>query len=128
MTTVFDRGARPDWVPTVQDQLGRARQFLEENAPPTLANADQAGEALRQASDALMVVLSEFGVETPLGWRLHQLRSGLDAHLLAARALAEANAQDAVVSMLRRSLDFVGPELDALSSGGNFVKRGFFSL
>jgi hypothetical protein len=109
MTTV-------DWMPTLQDQLGRARHLLGENAAPNRATVDQAGQALRQASDALMGVLMEFGVETPVGWRLHQLRSRLDAHLLAASALADADAVDAVISVLRRSLDVVGPELEALSA------------
>jgi len=117
MTTVRDRGPAPDWLPTLQGQLGRARVLLGEKASPTLADADQAGQALRQASDALMTVLSELGVETPVGWRLHQLRSRLDAHLLAASALADADAVDAVVRVLRRSLDFIGPELEALSTG-----------
>jgi|HubBroStandDraft_1064217.scaffolds.fasta_scaffold264487_2 hypothetical protein len=117
MTTVRYRGPAPDWLPTLQDQLGRARNLLGENASPSLATADQAGQALRQASDALMAVLLECGVETPLGWRLHQLRSRLDSHLLAASALADADAWDAVISVLRRSLDFIGPELEALSTG-----------
>jgi hypothetical protein len=106
-----------DWMPTVQDQLGRARHLLGENASPDVATADQAGQALRQASDALMAVLMEFGVATPLGWRLHQLRSRLDSHLLAASALADADAWDAVLRVLRRSLDIIGAELEALSPG-----------
>ncbi len=105
-----------DWVPSLQDQVARARDLLGENTAPDRATADQAGQALRQASDALMTVLLEFGVETPLGWRLHQLRSRLDAHLLAASALADADAVAAVIRVLRRSLDFIGPELDALST------------
>jgi hypothetical protein len=105
-----------DWMPTLQDQLDRARHLLGGNASPTPGAADQAGQALRQASDALMAVFLEFGVETPLGWRLHQLRSRLDAHLLAASALAEADAQEAVIIVLRRSLDVIGPELKALST------------
>jgi hypothetical protein len=104
------------WMPNLQDQLGRARQLLGENAAPSPASAGEAGQALREASDALMAVLVECGVQTPLGWRLHQLRSRLDAHLLAASALADADADDAVISVLRRSLDFIGPELDALSA------------
>jgi hypothetical protein len=114
MTTVRARGPAPDWLPGLQDQLGRARHLLGENASPDLADADQAGQALRQASDSLMVVLGQFGVETPLGWRLHQLRSRLDANLLAASALADADAVEAVITVLRRSLEFIGPELDAL--------------
>jgi len=116
MTTVRDRGPAPDWLPTLQSQLGQARHLLGEAGAPGLAAADQAGQALRQASDALMAVLEEFGVETPLGRRLHELRSRLDAHLLAASALADADAMDAVISVLRRSLDMIGPELDALST------------
>jgi hypothetical protein len=123
MTTVWHRNAAevvPAWVPTliptVEDQLDRARQILGENARPSRASADEAIQALRQASDALMAVLLEYGVETPLGWRLHQLRSRLDSHLLAANALAEADALDAVTSVLRRTLSFIGPELEALSA------------
>jgi hypothetical protein len=112
MTTVEDQR----WMPSLQDQLDRARQLLGENASPSAATIDQAGQALGQASDALMAVLLEFGVETPLGWRLHQLRSRLDAHLLAASALADADAGGAVLSVLRRTLDFIGPELEALSA------------
>ncbi len=104
------------WMPTLQDLLGRARQLLGENGDPGPAGAVEAAQALRQASDALLAVLLECGVQTPLGWRLHQLRSRLDAHLLAASALADADAGDAVVSVLRRSLDFIGPELDALTA------------
>jgi hypothetical protein len=111
MTTVTST-----WMPTIQDQLDRARLLLGENAAPDLASADQAGQALRQASDALMAVLLALGVDTPLGWRLHQLRSRLDSHLLAASALADADAVDAVISVLRRSLDVIGPELEALST------------
>ena len=109
MTTV-------DWMPPLQVQLGRARHFLGGNGAPNLEDADQAGQALRQASDALMAALLDIGVETPLGWRVHQLRSRLDAHLLAASALADADAREAVVSVLRRSLDVIGPELEALSA------------
>jgi hypothetical protein len=114
MTTVQDRDPARQWMPTLQDQVGRARQLLGENTSPSLAAADQAGQALREASDALMAVLLQFGVETPLGWRLHQLRSRLDAHLLAASALADADAGAAVVSMLRRSIDLIDPELEKL--------------
>lgn len=117
MTTVWDRDTA-GWIPTLQDQVGRARHFLWESATPGAAAADEAERALRQTSDALMGLLVEFGVETPLGWRLHQLRSRLDAHLLAASALADADANEAVVSVLRRSLDLIGPELDALSADG----------
>ncbi|HEX3425074.1 MAG TPA: hypothetical protein VHT30_03015 [Acidimicrobiales bacterium] len=117
MTTVRDRGPAPDWLPTLQGQLGRARDLLGRNASPNLADADRAGQALRQTSDALTAVLLECGVETPLGWRLHQLRSQLEAHLLAASALADADAVDAVINVLRRSLDLVGPELEALAGG-----------
>jgi hypothetical protein len=116
MTTVRDRGPAPDWLPSLQDPLERARDLLGDDAAPSLATAAQVGLALRQASDALMAVLLEYGVETPLGWRLHQLRSRLDSHLLAARALADADARGAVITMLRRSLDFIGPELEALST------------
>jgi len=116
MTTVQNRGSMPNWLPGVEDPLGRARNLLGENASPSLATADQAGQALRQASDALMAVLAEFGVDTPLGWRLHELRSRLDSHLLAASALADADALGAVITVLRRSLDFIGPELEALST------------
>jgi len=117
MTTVWSAGQAPQWMPTLQDHLGRARHLLGENTAPSLAAADQAGEALRQASDALMAVLVELGVETPLGWRLHQLRSSLDSHLLAASTLADADVPDAVVTVLRRSLALVEPELEALGSG-----------
>ncbi len=123
MTTVCEptpAGATPEWMPTLQDhlqdQLSRARQLLGENAAPTATCADQAGQALRQTSDALMSAMVRIGVETPVGWRLHQLRSRLESHLLAASALAEADAQDAVVSVLRRTLQFIGPELEALST------------
>jgi hypothetical protein len=117
-----------DWMPTLQDQVGRARHLLGENTSPDLATADEAGRALRQASDALMAVLLEFGLDTPLGWRLHQLRSRLDSHLLAASALADANALDAVLRVLRRSLDFVGPELEALAARPTTIKRGLSPL
>lgn len=118
MTTLSHRDS-PDWptlIPTIQDEVGRARRLLGENASPNLAIADQAAQALCQASDALMSVLLEYGVETPLGWRLHQLRSRLDAHLLAARALADADAVGAVIRVLRRSLDLLEPELESLSA------------
>lgn len=117
MTTVWDRDAT-GWIPTLQDQLGRARHLLGENATPGVAAADAAEQALREASEALMTLLAELGVDSPLGWRLHQLRSRLDAHLLAADALADADANEAVVSVLRRSLDLVGPELEALLVDG----------
>lgn len=115
MTTVRDRGPAPDWLPTLQGQLVRARDLLG-GASPNRADADRAGQALRQTSDALSAVLLECGVETPLGWRLHHLRSQLEAHLLAASALADADAGDAVINVLRRSLDLVEPELEALGS------------
>ncbi|MDQ6614607.1 MAG: hypothetical protein M3083_07650 [Actinomycetota bacterium] len=125
MTTVWDRGPAWYWMPTLQDQLGRARHLLWENGPPGLAAADEATKALRQASDALTAVLLEFGVETPRGWRLHQLRSRLDAHLLAASALADADAGEAVISVLRRSLEFIGPELEAILPDAAGKSRAF---
>jgi hypothetical protein len=114
-----------DWMPTLEDEVGRARHFLRENTAPDVTATDQAGQALRHASDALMAILGEFGVGTPVGWRLHQLRSRLDAHLLAASALADADAPEAVVSVLRRSLDLIGPELEALRLGGTGSRQDF---
>jgi hypothetical protein len=103
------------WMPTLHEQLERARQFLWENGAPTAEGVARADHALRQASDALMAGLSEFGVDTPPGWRLHQLRSRVEAHLLAASALADADAPDAVVRVLRQSLALIGPELEILA-------------
>jgi hypothetical protein len=107
-------GSRVSGLPTLEGQLARARQMLGEKGDPGAAAADQAGHALREASDALMAILGECGVETPLGWRLHQLRSRLDAHLLAASALADADVPDAVVAVMRRSIELVTSELEEL--------------
>jgi hypothetical protein len=107
-------GSRVSGLPTLEGQLARARQMLGEKGDPGAAAADQAGHALREASDALMAILAECGVETPLGWRLHQLRSRLDAHLLAASALADAEVPDAVVAVMRRSIELVTSELEEL--------------
>jgi hypothetical protein len=104
------------WLPTLSDQLDRARQTLGEKGAPEAAAADQAEQALRQASDALVALMSEYGLDSAVGWRLHQLRSQLDAHLLAASALADADAGPAVISMLRRSLDLIDPELEKLGT------------
>jgi hypothetical protein len=112
MTTIWS----PAWMPTLQGELGRVRELLGENAAPLSASAEEAAQALRQASDALMAGLLESGLDTELGWRLHQLRSRLDAHLLAASALADAQAAEGVVSVLRRALSFIEPELQALST------------
>jgi hypothetical protein len=79
-------------------------------------SVDQACEALTVASENLLVIVTGCGLETPLGRRLHELRSRLDAHLLAASALKEADAGGAVVSVLRRSVDFVGLEMERLLS------------
>lgn len=120
-TTVW----RPlDWIAPLQavdrahelhrlDELvARARSLLANQ--PGESNVDEADEVLGLASSSLMTILVDCGVETPLGWRLHQLRSRLDAHLLAASALREADAGDAAASVLRRSVDFVALELVAL--------------
>ena len=112
MTTVWS----PGWMPTLQGELGRVRALLGENGGPVSASAEEAVQALRQASDALMAGLLESGLDTELGWRLHQLRSRLDAHLLAVSALADAQAAEGVVSVLRRALSFIEPELQALRS------------
>ena len=61
-----------------------------------------------------MTVLVGRGVDTPLGWRLHNLRNRLDAHLLAADALRDAEAPDAVITVLRRTVGFVGIDLQTL--------------
>ncbi|MGH9126125.1 MAG: hypothetical protein ACRDZ8_15590 [Acidimicrobiales bacterium] len=123
MTTLGDRRsvAPPEWLPPLQHQIERARFLLcegGENSSPHPARAGQAEQALRQASEGLVVALDTLGVETPIGWRLHQLRSRLDAHLLAASALADADAGNAMISVLRRSLDLLGPELEALAALG----------
>ena len=111
-------GSRVSGLPTLEAQLERARQMLGEKGDPGAAAADEAGHVLRDASDALMAILGEYGVETPLGWRLHQLRSRLDAHLLAASALADADVPDAVVAVMRRSIAMVTSELEALPGTG----------
>jgi hypothetical protein len=79
-------------------------------------SVDQACKALTAASENLLVMVTGCGLDTPLGRRLHDLRSRLDAHLLAASALQEADAGGAVVSVLRRSVDFVGLEMQRLLS------------
>jgi len=88
---------------------------------PALAPADLEPQAIEQAwhtlsiaSDELVALLVLCGIETPLGWRLHDLRSRLDAHLLAADALRDADAPEAAVSVLHRTVDFVGNELETL--------------
>lgn len=114
-----------DWVPTLQDRLVRARSLLEASDP---AAAEEAGQALRQASDALTEILLESGLDTPFAWRLHELRNRLDAHLLAVSALADAEAVRGMVTMLRRTLSFIGPELDALSADVTRTKGGLYPL
>jgi len=101
-------------IADLQDHLDQARSILGAWAEPGLAAVDQACRALSAASDDLMTVLVGCGVETPLGWRLHNLRNRLDAHLLAADALRDAEAPDAVITVLRRTVDFVGIDLDTL--------------
>ncbi len=89
--------------------------------PPALADRDleplaidQAWHTLSGASDELVALLVLCGIETPLGWRLHDLRSRLDAHLLAVDALRDADAPEAAVSVLHRTVNFVGSELELL--------------
>jgi len=117
MTALWERGADTDWLAEFNDQLCRARVILGEKTTPVVITAARAQQALRVASDALVSAQEELGVDTPLGWRLLQLRSRLESHLLAASDLADADRLDSVVNVLRRSLDAIEPEVEALSRG-----------
>ncbi|MDP9075148.1 MAG: hypothetical protein M3N98_13490 [Actinomycetota bacterium] len=98
----------------LQEHVAQARSALDTRSRPGLAAIDQACCALNAASDNLSAALVGCGVGTPLGLRLHHLRNRLDAHLLAADALRDADAPEAVVTVLRRTVDFVGVDLEAL--------------
>ena len=103
-------------IADLQGHLDQARSILDARTEPGSAALDQACRALGAASDELMTVVVCCGVGTPLGWRLHDLRNRLDAHLLAADAFRDADAPDAVITVLRRTVDFVGVDLQTLSA------------
>jgi hypothetical protein len=123
MTIVRGVGSEAGRAARLEALQGEVReaQALLDGPASALASADleqqaidRAWNTLSGASEELVALLALCGIETPLGWRLHDLRSRLDAHLLAADALRDADVPEAAVSILYRTVDFVGNELETL--------------
>lgn len=116
-------GGRAARLEALLGDVRDAQAMLSTQAPPPASRdvgsqaIEQAWRSLSVASDELVALLLLCGIETPLGWRLHSLRSRLDAHLLAADALRDADAPEAAASVLHRTVDFVGNELETLFAG-----------
>ena len=105
-----------------QQALAEAQSLAVGRDHPQMEPVHLMQALLDQDGGSTVPLLQQAGVNVDV------LRNRLDAHLLAGSALSDADAALGMVTMLRRTLSFMGPELEALSADVTRIKGGLYPL